>query len=168
MRYVAVGRVGRPHGVRGEVRVDPLGGLPRGLEGYSRFYLGRGEAIRPVEVEAHRPHGRWLLVKFAGVDTPEAARGLAHATLYVERDEMPPLEEGEYYYADVLGCRVVTEAGEDLGVVVDVFFTGGHDVLVVRAGHGREWMLPVVEAFVAAMDLAEGRIVTRGTEELRR
>lgn len=163
---MAAGRIGRPHGVRGEVRVDPMGGLPRGLDGYTRFYLGRRDDVRPVEVEAHRRHGRYLRVKFAGVDTPEAARLLSGQTLFLEREEMPPLAEDEYYHADLLDCRVVGEGGEDLGRVVDVMTTGETDVLVV-ARAGREWMLPVVSAFVASLDPERGEIATRDTEGLR-
>lgn len=150
---VAVGRVGRPHGLGGEVRVEVGDGLPRGLRGYSRVYLGRGDDLQQVAVASARPHGRFLLMKFAGVDTPEAARALAHAVLYVERAEMPPLAEGEYYHVDLLGCRVLDEGGTELGRVRDVFPSGAHDVLVVGAEGGREWMLPVLASTVLEMDL---------------
>ena len=166
IRYVPVGKVGRPHGVRGEVRVDPRGGLPRGLEGYTRFYLERDGRLEPVEVERSRPHGRFVLVKFAGYDTPEAVRALTHAVLYVERSELPPLGEDEYYHVDLLGCTVRDEVGRDLGTVEDVFFTGAHDVLVIRGGGRREWMLPVVSQWVIRMDLDEGTIVVRVPEGL--
>ncbi len=165
-RRVAVGRVGRPHGVRGEVRVDPRGGLPRGLEGYTRFYLDRDGAVTPVEVEEHRPHGRFVLVKFRGIDTPEAARTLTHAVLCVDRDELPPLAPGEYYHVDLLGCRVVDEDGADLGRVADVFASGAHDVLVVREDR-REWMLPVVARWVVSIDCDAGVVVARPPEGLR-
>lgn len=165
-RYVAVGRVGRPHGVRGEVRVDVGSAMPRGLRGYSRVYLGRGADPEPAAVESARFHGRFLLVKFRGVDDPQAARALGHAVLYVERGEMPPLGEGEYYHADLLGCRLVDEDGADLGRVVDVFASGAHDLLVVGAPGGREWMLPVLESTVLAMDLEAGQIRVRVPEGL--
>ncbi|MEW6489377.1 MAG: ribosome maturation factor RimM [Thermodesulfobacteriota bacterium] len=165
-RYVAVGRVGRPHGVRGEVRIEVGSGMPRGLRGYSRVYLGREGEPEPAAVESVRSHGRFLLVKFRGVGDPEAARALGHAVLYVERGEMPPLEEGEYYHADLLGCRLVDEGGADLGRVLDVFASGAHDLLVVGAPGGREWMLPVLESTVLAMDLEAGEIRVRVPEGL--
>jgi 16S rRNA processing protein RimM len=120
-----------------------------------------------VEVESSRPHGRFLLVKFRGYDDPQAARGLAHAVLYVDRDEMPPLGEGEYYHADLLGCVVVDAAGTELGRVTDVFPAGGHDVLVVETG-GREWMLPVVGSVVLAMELDAGLVRVNLPEGLPR
>lgn len=167
VRYVAVGRVGRPHGVRGEVRLDPMGGLPEGLRGYTRFYIARrGGAIRPIELESHRAHSRLLIAKFAGYDTPETARGLTGSLLYVDRSEMPALGEGEYYHADLLDCRLKDEQGRDLGRVVDVFRAGVHDVLVIESGGGRDWMLPVVAEWVLSMDLEEGEIVARVPEDL--
>jgi 16S rRNA processing protein RimM len=152
--------------VKGEVRIEVGSGMPRGLRGYSRVYLGRGEAPALAPLESVRFHGRFLLVKFRGVDDPEAARALGHAVLYVERGEMPPLEEGEYYHADLLGCRVVDEGGADLGRVLDVFASGAHDLLVVEAPGGREWMLPVLESTVLAMDLEGGEIRVRVPEGL--
>jgi len=89
-RLVAVGRVGRPHGIRGEVRVEVGDGLSDGLSRYRTFYLGRSSrgveelgAAQKVVVEAWRVHGRFLLVKFEGVGTPEEAARLAQSTLYV-------------------------------------------------------------------------------------
>ncbi len=166
VRHVAVGRVGRPHGVRGEVRVDPRGNLPRGLQGYTRFYVDRGRGPEPIRVEHHRLHGRFVLVKFEGYDTPEAARELTHAVLYVDRAELPPLDEGEYYHADLPGCEVADEQGRILGTVVDVFDSGAHDVLVIRSGQGREWMLPVVRQWVLEIAPEAGRIVVRVPEGL--
>jgi len=157
VRLVALGRVGRPHGVRGEVRVEIGGGTVHDLDGYSRVYLERAGERRPVEVEWSRPHGRFLLTKFRGCDDPEAARGLVHAVLYVDRAEMPALEDDEYYHADLLGCTVVDASDAELGRVKDVFPGGGHDVLVVETD-GREWMIPVVASVVVELDLEGGRI----------
>lgn len=165
IRYVAVGRVGRPHGLHGEVRVDPMGGLPGGLQGYTRFYLGRGEDIRPVAVESHRRHGRFVIAKIEGCDTPEAARVFAGALLYVDRAEMPHLEEGEYYYTDLIGCRLVDEEGRQLGRVLDVFWSGAHDVLSVES-EGREWMIPVVSEWVLSLDIEKGEIAVKAPQGL--
>lgn len=165
-KLVAVGRLGRAHGVRGEVRLDPLGGLPRGLEGYTRFYLGDRNGSRIVALESWRPSGRHLLVKLDGVDTPEAVRAVSGATLYVVRAEMPPLEPGEYYHVDLLGCAVRDEEGRDLGSVVDVLATVSYDLLVVDSG-GREWMVPVVDQHVPTLDLERRVIVVRSVDEFR-
>ena len=163
---VALGRVGRPHGVLGEVRLDFPGGLSRGLRGYETLYLEQDGEFRRVELESERPHGRFLLAKFSGIETPDQARALTHATLWVERGEMPVLAEDEYYHADLLGCRVEDEAGALLGTVADVFANGDHDLLVIREG-GREWMLPVLARWVLEIDLEGERVLVRPPEGIR-
>lgn len=163
-RLVAIGRIGRSHGISGEVRLDVGEGLSRGLSGYTRFYLGpreiggaAGGEPTPITLERVRSGGRFLLLKFPGVDTPEAAARLVHSRLYVERAEMPPLGPDEYYHADLLGCRVVGADGEELGCVDDVYFSGAHDLLVVRSGRG-ETMIPVVGEYVEELNL-ETRLI---------
>jgi 16S rRNA processing protein RimM len=166
-RLVAVGRVGRPHGVRGEVRVDLGSGTADGFERYGRLFLrGPSGEAAPARVEAWRPHGRLLLVKFSGVDTPEAARGLTNRDLCVDRAELPPLGPDEYYHGDLLDCSVVDEGGAELGLVADVFTTAAHDVLVIRSG-AAEWMLPVTAECVPQMDLGARRLTVRVPEGLR-
>lgn len=166
-RLVAVGRIGRPHGLGGEVRLESGTGLPRGLSGYTRFYVGPPERPgvqagepTPIVVEHSRPHGRFMLLKFEGISNPESAAQFVHSRLYVERADMPPLEPGEYYHADLLGCRVTGAEGEELGLVDDVFSSGAHDVLVIRDGR-REWMLPVIDEYIADMDSEAGEIRVR-------
>jgi len=162
---VAAGRFGRPHGVRGEIRLDPKGGLPRGLDGYNRFYVDGKAGVEPVRVEAWRHHDELLLVTLSGVASREEAAELVNRTLYVERDELPPLEEGEYYHADVLGLDVVDEEGASLGRVADIRPWGDYDMLVVRSG-SKEWMLPVIGEFVLSMDFDAGVVRVRIPEGL--
>lgn len=171
-RLVAVGRVGRPHGVRGEVRVEIGPGVAEGMRRYERLYLlppkadvTKAQDRDPVKIGAWRTHGRFLLMKFEGVETPEQASALSGSTLCVERGALPPLGPGEYYHADLLGCAVRDEAGHLVGEVVDVLPTGAHDVLVISTG-GREWMLPLMDETVPAMDLTAGELRVRVPEGL--
>jgi len=165
-RRVAVARVGRPHGLRGELRLDSLGSLPTGLGGYQTLLLEQRGVHTPVELERERRNGRFLLAKFVGIDTPEEARAWTHATLWVNRDEMPLLADDEYYHADLVGCRIEDEAGAALGEVVDVVPGGAHDLLVVRDA-GREWMLPVLARWIPVIEIERRRVVVRLPEGLR-
>lgn len=154
---MAVGRFGRAHGIRGEIRLDPKGGLPRGLEGYTRFFVDGPEGVRPIDLADWRSHGDLLLVTPAGGGDRDAAASLTHRTLYVLREELPPLEEGEYYHADVIGCAVADESGAELGLVDDIRSWGDYDMLVVRSGR-KTWMLPVIADYVLSMDI-KGRLI---------
>jgi 16S rRNA processing protein RimM len=162
---VAVGRLGRPHGVVGEIRLDTMNGLPRGLEGYSRLFLGDGRTVRPVTLAGWRFSDRWLLLTVQGVGDRDEVAALTGQTLYVLREELPPLEEGEYYHADLLGSTVEDEAGRELGTVADVQSLGDYDMLTIRAG-ARLWFLPVLGEYVLDIDAASSRIRVRVPEGL--
>ncbi|TAL16975.1 16S rRNA processing protein RimM [bacterium] len=165
-KLVAAGRFGRPHGVLGEVRLDTMGNLPKGLHGYSRFFIDKGDKVVPVEIEGWREADKFLLLRVAGTGDRDSAARLTGKTLYVPRSEMPPLGEGEYYYADLEGMAVVDdESGRELGEVADVKPWGDYDMLFIRSG-GRTWLLPVLGEFVIDMDLGAGIIRVKVPEGL--
>lgn len=165
-RYVAVGRLGRPHGVSGEIRLDPMGTMPGGLKRYPRLYeLGDGGQPKVYEVESWRWNGGIILVKFAGVGGRDEAVCLANRHLYVPRSELPRLGKGEYFHADIPGLKVVDGEGRELGVAEDIKPWGEYDMLFVRTGP-KVWMLPVIGQYVLDVLPDEGRIVVDVPEGL--
>lgn len=168
-KLVAVGRLGRPHGVRGELRLDHLGTMPEGLEGYQTFFLARGKGrsqrVEPVEIARWRSHDKLLLVTIDGAGDRDEAATYTGATLLVPREDLPPLEQGEYYHADLMGCSVVDEEGSKLGSVADVKPWGDYDMLVIASGT-KSWMLPVIDDYVIDMKLDRRRVVVRVPEGL--
>lgn len=157
--------MGRAHGLRGEVRLTPfgsLGGLRPGGTAVVEFADGRERRL--VVEGMRRHHGVWL-VKFRGIDGAEAAGALAGARLGLPRSAAADLPPDTYYHYDILGLRVVTMDGEDLGEVVDIWPAPANDVYVVRGPRG-EWLLPAAKAVVAGVDLARGRLCVRRLEGL--
>lgn len=157
-RLVAIGRLGRAHGVSGEIRLDPMGTMPKGLKRY-RFLRtqkpdGTGEVL---EVEGWRWNSDVLLVKFRGISDRDQAGRLANRLVHVARSELPPLKGGEYYHADLPGLKVVDDAGEVIGEVEDVKPWGEYDMLFVRTGE-KTWMLPVIGDYVKDILPEEGLI----------
>ncbi|MBE0602145.1 MAG: 16S rRNA processing protein RimM [Deltaproteobacteria bacterium] len=162
-----MGRVTGPHGIHGKVRVAMYSGDAGGMLGIRRVWLSGGPAGSPdgrefEVVEAQRAGG-CAVFSLKGVLTPEAARDLAGARVSVLRDDLPDLADGEFYWADAVGCAVVNEAGESLGEVTGVAPGSAHDWLVVRR-NGEETYLPVVEAFVRSVDIPAKRIVASPPE----
>jgi 16S rRNA processing protein RimM len=114
-------------------------------------------ATREVAIRIVGRGADHLLVAIRDVATREGAEALRGARIQVDRAALPPLEEGEYYYHDLVGCRVVDESGRSMGSVAGLFEHGASDVLVVR-DEGLERYLPLVDAWIEAVDL-EGRVI---------
>jgi 16S rRNA processing protein RimM len=149
---VSIGRVVAAHGLRGEVKVEPLTDFPERFERGSRLWLAGTERA----VQSSRWRGRHVYLKLEGVETRDAAEALRGGEL---RAAPRPLAGADRYYLhDIIGLRVEDAKGEALGKVADVLSTGANDVYVVRSERG-ELLLPAIEDVVREIDVAGGRIV---------
>ena len=168
---VPVGTVGRAHGVRGWVRVRSDMEPPEDLLRHDTWLVERAGAWRPVAVRAARPHGNVLVAHFEGIEDRDAAAELAGARVGLPRDALPALDDGQYYWVDLIGLEVLDEGGESLGVVRKMIETGANDVMVVGPGsefdgppspggvRAAERIVPFVAGdVVREVDLDEGRI----------
>jgi 16S rRNA processing protein RimM len=164
--WVALSRLVKPHGARGEVRGVLLTDVLDNLLHREWVYWVRGNERRKLEIEAIRSHGLFLLIKFRDVEDRESAQELVGGTLEVSIDELVPLEPGEFYWYQLLGLDVYTQEGEYLGVLEEVMETAGHDVYVVRR-EGEEVLLPAVKEVIKQISLEQGRIVVCLLEGLR-
>lgn len=151
---VEVGRVLRPHGVRGEVVVESWS------EHEGRFVTGEvllSATGTPLELVGVRHHHGRLLVRLQGVDDPDQAERLRGIVLQVRRDQVPAPPDGSYYHFELIGCRVEDLHSGPLGVVAGVVEDGGGELLRVVQGSG-ELLLPFVGAFLVRVDV-EGRLI---------
>ena len=159
--FVAVGVVGAPWSVRGDVKVQPLTDFPE------RFQPGAGLWVRGSRREVQR--SRWsrgfVYLCLAGVESRDAAEGLRGALLEVPEVDLMPLPEGQYYHFQVIGLEVRTPEGAVLGRVEEILSTPSNDVYVVRGGP-RELLLPAIEDVVKEVDLKAGRLVVEPLPEL--
>jgi 16S rRNA processing protein RimM len=150
---VTVGRIVAAHGVKGEVKVEPLSDFPERFQAGSRLWIEGA----PHTVERGRTQRRILVIKLRDVDTRSQAEALQGKELVAA--EASRLEgEGLYYLHDILGARVEDQAGEALGSVVEVLSTGSNDVYVVRGERG-ELLLPALDDVILRVDVASKRIV---------
>jgi 16S rRNA processing protein RimM len=158
-----VGRIGRAHGVRGEVRVDPLTDVPevRFAPG-SVLYIGKDDGGEPrrATVVSSRPHRESFLVRFDIAENRELARSLTRAHAFVPLEEVHDPGPDAFYEHQLVGLHVVTVDGQSVGRVTSLIETGAADVLVVRpdeAGEGDK-LLPMSGNVIAEIDLDGGRI----------
>jgi 16S rRNA processing protein RimM len=159
---LALGVLGRPHGVRGELvfrAFNPEGAqisemnLPLAVE------LRRSKESRPATVSAARPFKDGALVRLEGVATREEAAAMTGYELRVPRAHLPALAEDECYTDDLIGCAVFDLEGRSRGRVTAIFWNGSHDVLTVVDEAGQELLVPAVREFLTSIDLGERRIV---------
>jgi 16S rRNA processing protein RimM len=154
---VAVGRITRAHGVKGEVAVLPLSQVPSRFEPGSRLFLDEGRE-RAVTVAASRAHQQRLLVSFREVPDRTAAEALNGTYLFVPVEEVPAPPEGEFWAHELIGCSVWTESGRALGEVREVVHGPANDWWVA-AGDGGETMIPALRDVVRSVDVAQRHIV---------
>ncbi|HEY7100167.1 MAG TPA: ribosome maturation factor RimM [Mycobacteriales bacterium] len=164
---LVVGRIGKPHGVRGEVTVDVRTDDPD-----ARFATGSSLRTEPVErgpltVTSAHPRSGGLVLAFDGVESREAAEALRGTVLVVDSAELPEIEDAdEWYDHQIVGLAAVDPAGAALGEVADVVHAPAADLLVVRDADGREHLVPFVRALVPAVDVPGGRVVVDPPEGL--
>lgn len=161
--YLAVARVVAPHGIRGEVRCEVITDFPERLKRTERLY--RGDNHIPVELERARLDRQSAILKLAGIQSRDEAQALRGQMLYVPEAEAVRLPGDSYFWHQILGLTVRTDAGEELGEVAEIMQTGSNDVYVVRKD-GREILLPAIKDVVHDIDIATGVMTVHMMEGL--
>ena len=156
--FLVVGRVIAPHGVRGEVKVEVQTDFPQRFQPGAELWL-EGETD-PVHVLSARPQRDFMLVLFDGTPSRDEAELLRGRDLLVPRSQAIALPEGEYYSDELEGLLVRTTGGEELGVLVDVWWTAANEVYVVEGKWG-EILLPAVAEVVQEVDLQNRQMVVK-------
>lgn len=158
--YLAVGRITTAHGIRGEVRVELHTDFPERFAPEVTLYVG--EALVETTIMYARPHKQQLLVKLVDVDSRDDAEALRGQWLFIPEDEAVELEPDTYWVHDIIGLYVYTEAGQPLGVISEVLFTGANEVYVIqRADTGAELLLPAIADVVQNVELDHKRMTVR-------
>jgi 16S rRNA processing protein RimM len=156
------GALGRPHGNTGEITFRPYHSRGWRLDTVAlplEAVIGEPGSEISVTVTAVRPVVDGFLLRLGGVSTREGAASLTGRQLWLFRTTLPRLGADEFYVEDLIGCLVEDREGRSLGVVRDVFWNGGHDVMVVGVGEEAERLLPAVPEYIVAIDRSAKRVV---------
>ncbi|MDP1644750.1 MAG: ribosome maturation factor RimM [Thiobacillus sp.] len=154
--WVVMGRIAAPFGIKGWVKVQTFSDDPGTLMDFESWRVGRGTEQAHYTVEAVQDHSNTLVAKLAGIDDRDAAYALRGQEISVGRSDLPPPQENEFYWSDLIGLKAVNREGVELGRVDSLLETGAHDVLVIKGK--REHLIPFVAAFVGKVDVAGGQI----------
>jgi 16S rRNA processing protein RimM len=153
---VLLGKIVATHGIKGGVRVAVFSGEYETILSLASLMLkGRDGRMKTFRVAASALHGKKLIISFEEYDNINLALPLVGHEIYAEREQMPALSEGEFYWFDLLGLRVETDQGEILGELVDIIATGSNDVYVVKDSK-REYLIPALADIVIDVNLDNG------------
>jgi 16S rRNA processing protein RimM len=162
---IIVGKLGSSYGIRGWLRIFSFTELPDSIFDYTPWYIQRAGQWQEVIVESFKPHNHDMIVKLKGIDDRDQANALTNIEVFVDAEKLPALNNGDFYWKDLIGCRVKTVNGYDLGQVTDLMETGSNDVLVVKANlkdafGTTERLIPFVDdQFIKQVDLVTKMIV---------
>ena len=159
-KRILVGEFGRPHGVKGLLRLRSFTEAPEAIAAYGTLTDESGQRSFAVEV---LPGG---LARVRGVSDRDAAARLTGVRLYVPREALPPTEEDEFYLSDLIGLSAVGEDGAVLGRIVSVDDFGGGAFVPLRDAKGRDREIPFTRACVPVVDVAGGRCTVVPPEEI--
>lgn len=153
-KLVVIGQAGKPFGIRGEIRIKPY---TESFETFKRSpVLVFGET--PYTVLSIRIHQGAALASLKGIDSPEKAKELAGNLVKTDAENLPPREEDEYYWHELIGMSVYTVDGRALGELTQIIETGAHDVLQVEGEYG-EILLPMIDEVVVEVDTQTNKMV---------
>ncbi len=154
--FLLVGRLGRPHGIRGEILMKVMTDFPERIQPGEIFFLGADHI--PVTVTGIRHHNKGLLIGLDGFNSREAVAELSNKDLFVSVDDRPPLPDGEFYMHELIGMHVISDEGQSLGILAEIIETGANNVFVVRGEDGTEVLLPNTEEVVLEIDVGSKRM----------
>ncbi len=162
-----MGRVTAPFGVKGWFKIHALTAQPGNLRDYPVWWLGRDGEWREMRVAAAKVHGNTLVAQLEGVGDREAAVALKGMDIAVPREQLPDAADDEFYWADLIGLKVVNREQHEFGRVARILQTGANDVLVVASGNRneRETLIPFVANAIKKVDLAAGVINVEWDED---
>ncbi len=160
---ILLGRIGAPHGVKGEVRIRTFTGEPTAIGEYGPLHTKDGRSFTIADI---RPDKAGVVARLAGVADRTAAEALNGVELFVDRAVLPAPEEDEFYHADLIGLRAEMPDGTSLGTVTSVQDYGAGDFLEIAPAKGKTLLVPFTKAAVPVIDMAAGRIVVEPPPEI--
>ena len=152
-QLLQVGVITQTHGVRGEVKVFPTTDDAARFKKLKHVMLDTGKETLPLEIESVKFFKQFVILKFKGFDNINDIERYNRCPLLIERENAVPLEEGEYFIADMIGMKVITDEGENFGILKDVMETGANDVYVIEHPSEGEVLVPAIKECILDVDI---------------
>lgn len=154
-----VGVVSTTHGVKGEVKVFPTTDDAARFKRLKKAYLDIGKELLPVTIEGVKFFKQMVIVKFKEIGTMDQAALYRNRDILIARKDAVPLAKDEFFICDLIGLKVITDTGKELGVLSEVLQTGANDVFEISLLDGETVLLPYIDDCVKEISLEEGRVL---------
>ena len=162
-----VGVITSTHGIRGEVKVFPTTDDPNRFRKLKQVILDTGKEQLEMEIVSVKFFKNQVIVKFKGIDDINDVEKYRKAGLYVTRENAVPLGENEYFIADLIGLKVISDDEEELGVIDDVLQTGANDVYIVKKEQTPDLLIPAIKDCIKNVNIEEGTMIVHLLPGLR-
>ncbi|GAA4653390.1 ribosome maturation factor RimM [Anaerocolumna aminovalerica] len=156
--FLRVGVITSTHGIRGEVKVFPTTDDINRFKTLKQVILDTGKEYLDLEIEGVKFFKQYAILKFKGIDNINDIEKYKGKDLLVTRDNAVKLEEDEYFIYDILGSKVISDEGNELGELTEVLTTAANDVYVVKTKEGKEILIPSIEECILNVDTEKKEI----------
>ena len=167
-KWFNVGKIVNTHGIRGEVRV-----ISRTDFAEDRYQVGNTlhlfrENKEPIELKiaSHRVHKNFNLLTFEGYHNVNDVEPFRDGILKITESQLTDLDEGEFYFHEIIGCTVYTDQGEEVGTIHEILAPGANDVWVVKDSRGKDVLIPYIEQIVKEVDIEAQKVIITPMEGL--
>ena len=167
MSYFEIGKIVNTQGLKGELRVIPMTDDPKRFESLKTIEVFSKNQTKVYEIEQVRYHKQFVLLKLKGISDINDAEILRNSMIKIPQDMALPLEEDEYYIRDIYGLKVITNEGEDLGIIHDIIFTGANDVYIVKKENKKDLLIPAIKQCILNVDVSNKIMTVKLLEGLR-
>ncbi len=167
--WFKVGKIVNTHGIKGEVRIiSTTDFAEERYEVGNKLYLFQEKQVEPVEVivATHRKHKNFDLVSFEGYPNVNDVEKFKNSMVKVSEDQLSELEDGEFYFHEIIGCIVKTDEGQELGKIKEILTPGANDVWVIKGKGGKEILIPYIDEVVQEINIEKKEIMITVMEGL--
>ena len=154
---IAIGKIRKSWGLTGHVKVKSYAESPDTYRRIRDMYIAKANNTIPLMLESIKEHREDLLMKFQGRNRIEEVEDILQETLYMHKRDLAPLEEGEYYWHQLIGMDVQTDSGKHLGTLREIISTGSNDVYVVQ-NEEQEILIPAIEDVIRKVEVDKNRM----------
>ena len=151
--YVMVGKITNSHGIKGEVKILSFNDDLASFDYYKKLYIKNQTGFEEFVIERKRSHKNMMIVKFTQFDNINDILKFKEKEVYVKKQDLPELENNEYYISDLIGLEVIDQDNNPIGYLSQVFNYTNNDVYEITDTHGKKHLVPAIKEFIQSINM---------------